>query len=59
MLRTLKKEVARTGIEPATQGFSVLKSHFPAILWMTLNQPTLLDSIGKIRFFLVNSGRLS
>ncbi len=35
-------EVARTGIEPATQGFSVLKIHFRLLLWITLNQPILL-----------------
>ncbi len=44
--------MARTGIEPATQGFSVLRNRFLKLPSVTLNQPRLLKSIGKGRFFL-------
>jgi hypothetical protein len=50
-IKTGIKKVARTGIEPATQGFSVFLSHFQPILLMVLNHPNLPKSIGKTRFF--------
>lgn len=46
--------MARTGIEPATQGFSVLQNHYRQYPWMTLNQPTLTDPTGKKGLFPAN-----
>jgi hypothetical protein len=44
-------KVARTGIEPATQGFSVLENQFQTVPWITLNQPNLPKNTGKDRLF--------
>jgi hypothetical protein len=50
------KYMTRTGIEPATQGFSVLKIHFCPLPWIALNRPRCPNSIGKVRFFPENIG---
>lgn len=56
MRRMLYKNVARTGIEPATQGFSVLGNHFHQVPWLTLNHLCLAKCIGKLGFWLGNIG---
>jgi hypothetical protein len=44
-------EVARTGIEPATQGFSVLQNSFWTLPWITLDQPNSPDNTVHDSFF--------
>ena len=43
--------VARTGIEPATQGFSVLPGHFLQLPLVASNQPRQPKSTGEFRLF--------
>jgi hypothetical protein len=50
-LLNLSPKMARTGIEPATQGFSDLENHFFLLPLIELNQPRWTDSIEKSRFF--------
>ena len=46
-----REMVARTGIEPATQGFSDLENRFFLLPLIELNQPRWPNSIGESRFF--------
>ncbi|MBS0626620.1 MAG: hypothetical protein JSS09_00225 [Verrucomicrobia bacterium] len=50
------KMVAGTGIEPATQGFSVLVKHFSKIPLVVLNYPTSPNHTEENRLDLGNFG---
>ncbi len=45
-------DVARTGIEPATQGFSVLPGRFRLLHLVTQIHSKRIDSIGNPQLFL-------
>ena len=46
-----EKGLARTGIEPATQGFSVLPGHYHPLPLVASNQPRQPKSTGEFRLF--------